>query len=152
MKKELKDYLHLYLGCKMILEKSGRIITLIGLNIDGEGMDINDGEDWRHYSIWPFKPLLRPLDSIKEEQAIELVKILVWEQYGDHPGTRIYESYKNSFGGIVVSWGESFREKVSISDMSRYSADQIRYLLSRHFDLFGLIESGLALPLTETII
>jgi hypothetical protein len=64
------------------------------------------------------KPILRPLSSMTEEEARELFK----HQYGD-------EKYNRTMLRFAF----------------QYSPDAFRYLLSKGFDLFSLIENGQAL-------
>ncbi len=102
MKKEIKDYLHLYLGCKVVFnEKLKAVIThkLLADNLVPKEK---------------LKPILRPLSDMTEDEDQEFE----------------YIRYKK--------------------DLSIYegTAMQTAYLLSKNFDLFGLIESGLAIDAT----
>lgn len=113
MKKELKDYLHLYLGCEALVE--GYTNSKSPFNYRGI---INYQlllESGQHYSsVKEIRPILRPLSDMTEKEIMEKERLKDCE----------YES----------AWSPL---------MAR--AESFKYLLSKHFDLFGLIESGLAI-------
>ena len=77
MKKELKDYLHFYLGCEvwdLYNEKKG---VLFGVDLNTSGMD---NVKVLHNVVWDLKYeniklILRPLSDITEEEAIECWKL-----------------------------------------------------------------------------
>ena len=80
--------------------------------------------------IWMFKPILKPISDLKSELILEHFKY--WEEV---------EFYGNSF---------SIKGKGMI--MQGYDFDDLPYtlvqkLLEFHFDLFGLIEKGLAVDI-----
>ena len=103
MKKELKDYLHLYLGCKINTSINGTVM-------DGKWYDriMNNECDGL--------PILRPLSDMSEEEKTNI------------EGT----DWTNMVNG---GW--------------EYSPETFLFLLSKHFDLFELIESGLAVNAAE---
>lgn len=69
-------------------------------------------------SMFRIKPILRPLSDMTEEDYAYL-----------------NDGYNNS-------------DKHSRYGSHYWEAEQTRYLLSKHFDLFGLVESGLAIDKT----
>lgn len=162
--RNIKDFLHLYLGCEVenypykkyegIETQPKRMIGLL-VGVIGEYAHIQNkdvfGKDWDIIKepIADVKPLLRPLSSMTEEEAIELVKLSEWESYGDHPHIRNYKTYKNNFDHLVVSWGEGLREKNIPENKKVFAPNEFQFLLSKHFDLFNLIESGLAIDKTK---
>jgi hypothetical protein len=92
-------------------------------------------DDWVYYdnrscfhgnnsSIEEQKICLRPLSDMTEEELEYILDI------GEHQ-SRIY--------GV-----EEF-----IAGWKAFGSETFRYLLSKHFDLFGLIESGLAIDKTK---
>lgn len=105
--KNTKDYLHLYLGCEVVIEKSSYWCV--------HEFDYHKGEKrlllpsvltWVRNNEMIVKPILRPLsDMTEEEDAIDC-------------------------------------------DLS--PAEKFRFRLSKDFDLFGLIEAGLAIDKTKT--
>lgn len=138
MKKQLKDYAHLYLGCEVICINEdeelseweihkGAIGKLTLVNIGNmQIQSFDDNESWEigvefensHCADWfsngNFKLLLRSLSdwSIEEQEEYKQIK-------KDHIPT---------LGGDQKLY-------------AKYTA----HLLSKGFDLFGLIEDGLAL-------
>ena len=105
MSKEIKDYLHLYLGC-IGRGDSGAAIFLSADTLS----KINRGDI-------SFRPILRNLSDMTTEEL---------ELFAD---LNIKSDYKNVY------------EK---------QAEITRFLLSQEFDLFGLIEAGLAIDKTKT--
>jgi hypothetical protein len=113
--KDIKDYLHLYIGCQaeVINIPDGLAVTeepQIHL-IDGTVMDCSAS---MYSSI---KPILRSLSSMTEEEQTEMVATQDTVKLDGYP------------------------EIVLKAD----SGETFRYMLSKGFDLFGLIESGLAI-------
>ena len=99
--KDIKDYLHLYLGCEAMLTfKNGNIekVTITTLPVEKPER---------------FKPILRPLSDMTAEEMLECSSL-------------------KTMGTLFQIMGET-----------------TKYLLSKHFDLFGLIEAGLALDKTN---
>lgn len=121
MKKDIKDYLHLYLGCECMTEdgRRGRFsgfdvveknysIVMITVRFSDDPLDhdwtvLNDNEECDRIKL-----ILRPLSDMTEDEKTEEYKI------GLDPGIE----------------------------------EQFRWLLSKGFDLFGLIEAGLAIDKT----
>jgi hypothetical protein len=126
MKKELKDYLHLYLGCE--IEYGAEDDRLVGTmtNVDNfSTYTVNVGMVM--VPIQQVKLILRPLSDMRQgEQAVV---------------DEIYEDMRQVSGDITTPEKIYFEIEVH--------ASITKYLLSRHFDLFGLIESGLALDNTK---
>lgn len=136
MKTQFKDVAHLYLGCEgivditylpKIIEKVKAVIMGYylnqKLNLECYG---KDGIRWGHSitdidDIKNFKPILRPLSDMSEEEIIE--------------------SEREYFRGDDLD---------STNNISCYTASafQTNYLLKKQFDLFGLIESGQAIDKT----
>ena len=174
MKKELKDYLHFYLGCEVMLQ-SGKKYTLEPSNIPN---------NWKSLSN-PIsgKLLLRPLSDLTEEEENEICKlclgtddfIITYRGMGyNEDGHEIHESIKcikieifcehpkinnwipyaliqidnvdNDFP-IILSRFEELGKELS-DDLFDNSFELTRYLLSKHFDLFRLIEAGLSIDST----
>lgn len=141
--KKIEDYLHLYLGCDGFLT-----------NDDGEGgikgvpckltYSILSGN---YYGPQHFTPALRPLSSMTEEEAIELIlaaegakaEFVEW-----HSGS---EAKKERFGFM---WKSDHYRKGQLHNTwyEQFEPEGTRYLLSKGFDLFGLIEAGLAIDAT----
>lgn len=142
--KEIKDYLHLYLGCEVQVEIYGqmRIVKFVGINDDYYFLHNSDDSDGIRYfkQKYPIKPILRPLSDIKEEEAKELGILL-------YTGVIVGEPYKTDKFWIVP-YGLTLTDYWEI-DGKVFNQHQTIYLLSKHFDLFGLIEAGLAFDKTK---
>lgn len=122
MEKKIEDYLHLYYGCQAQFDKCDYYLV--------HNMSIHNGEVHK-LSGWLIahilkcngyviaKPLLRPLSDMTEEEADE--HDALEEQFD--------ESNTDNKAGAIVTW----------------AAESTRWCLSKGFDLFGLIESGLAI-------
>lgn len=77
----------------------------------------------------------RSLSDITEEEAIELIKLNAWRRYGGHPQEREYKTYRNSFGQVVVSWGDGLREKNVPATKETFYPNEFEYLQSKGFKL-----------------
>jgi hypothetical protein len=102
MEKDIKDYLHLYLGCEC-LGNNGKPYTLKPSHFPS---------NWKE-GINGHKPILRPLSDMTEEEK---------------------KDYNN--------------RKQRKGHMAQVHAYNTLWLLSKHFDLFGLITDGLAIDKT----
>lgn len=113
MEKKISDYLHLYLGCDIMIlcykDYSGGTYKLTGKIFANIIDNYNPKEDL-------IKPILRPLSDMTEEEREELNDIELGES----------------------SW----------PTVARALAPCFAWMLSKGFDLFGLIESGLAIDKT----
>jgi hypothetical protein len=116
--KDLKDYLHLYLGCDIDFEdEHGDIRTgkLVRVKYNHQCPAVIDCRGKRYYRNTEELQLhLRLLTDMTEEE-----KKAVYTIKGE-----------NAF--------------------NEFEAQSTLFLLSKHFDLFGLIESGLAIDKTKT--
>jgi hypothetical protein len=115
---ELKDYLHLYLGCQVEFgrtEKDKRKACFVGF-ADYHRLEcrvaFRAGPEGR-VSTFLLKPILRPLSDMTEEEKKEFDLI-------EHNGS--------SYPTVAYALAPCFK-----------------WLLEKHFDLFGLIEAGLAI-------
>ena len=120
--KDIKDYLHLYLGCEVYVERYDKIGTLVMVSSESRMGWVRlrnpDISEWQE-----IKPILRPLSDMTEEEK---------DDFADHG----YEFEDN--GELPVNiW-----KGVNMSG-------HVLWLLSKGFDLFGLIEAGLAIDKTK---
>lgn len=105
--------------------------ALAEFRIEGDALDMKAqrGENYPESEGIAWKPILRPLSDMTEEEGLE-----IFELYADKPylaSIASHESLIEWLGGRVGSpahW---------------------RYLLSRGFDLFGWIDAGLAIDKTK---
>jgi hypothetical protein len=155
----IKDYLHLYLGCevKNRLRKEERFI-LSGYNKGKQTCFIwNFNKPEEHMEIaWEFiVPVLRPLSDMTEEEAKHFfglsdnAEVYCKVNHGNHTEFM----YKWEDGEVVYDTkdGKSY-SSVAITHnrhLLETSSDGFIFLLSKHFDLFGLIDAGLAIDTTQ---
>ena len=119
MKKELKDYLHLYLPFEFLF--LGFEYKVTGFKDCGHFYQI-----WHEHGFFDvhkteFKLPLRKLSDMTDEELKNL------------------RSERGNLKGVERA------DMNYIIRLNTWSPEDVRYLLSRHFDLFGLISSGLAI-------
>jgi hypothetical protein len=130
MTTKFKDVAHLYLGCKIKTEEG--VGTLNELSNDEECEQPINCYDLVHafLSYDEVRPILRPLSDMTEEESAEC------DKYGN-------------MGWNLVAKGEPISAVTEISKIGlgiiHRQASETAFLLSRGFDLFGLIESGEAI-------
>lgn len=158
----IKDYLKYYIGCRVLADDKdyGDFLggALVPNEVDQIYYDIHLDE-WPEGEIMPFnddmsedcriKPILRRLEDMTEDEAINLVSFPVGyeilkvfkEPQGitfDYKWRDSNPKLNNDDGYSYSGTGVSFRSK-------HWTPIQFHYLLSRGFDLFGLINAGLAI-------
>jgi hypothetical protein len=136
MKTNIKDYLHLYLGCDVRVKGWKYRSKFIELHQDG--ILVKDSFTTKIY-FGGFDVILRPPNDMTEEEALELGKRL-------YSGVIIGNPYLRD-GLWHVPYGFSLDNFWTI-DGKAFNQHQVIYLLSKRFDLFGLIEAGLAIDST----
>lgn len=163
MKKEIKSFIHYYLGCEVLFD--GKIWTLYQINSKYAYLRRGkDGSDKVTVHLHEALIRLRPLPDMTEDEAadvytIEMDRIL-------HPPTDDHDvSRRTDFGWVVTRL-----DHMKIGLLIRFDGvcykviDEgkkptiepamnqpliFHYLLSKHFDLFGLHEAGLCLYKTK---
>jgi hypothetical protein len=122
MKKKIEDYLHLYLGCR-IKSKGGKLGDLVSVSTDGMSIVVYDKD-----KINDPRGL-----CINSEWLLPILRPL-----SDMTEQEAYDL-------------ERLGHECVISKVSTYQfyAERTKYILSKHFDLFGLIEAGLAVNAAE---
>lgn len=129
MKRRIEDYLHLHLGCLVIIERANNFLNNPSRKFTSHGpyklvgVDISDNKTTvkiDNYLVSEsdvIRPILRPLSDMTEDEAIE-------------------------FGWMRLFTLEHFVEK------KLFQSELLGHMLVRHFDLFDLIQDGLALDAT----
>lgn len=115
--KVIKDYLHLHLGCDVLITVNGVRAKLI----PGRGERFDEISLYTALDIG-VKPILRPLSSMTEDETKEMCR------------------YTRDALRTVKIWTPVEVESIQ--------PDLFVWLLSKHFDLFGLIDAGLAIDAT----
>lgn len=175
MSKDLKDYLHYYLGCEVVTNsgtnvlrdsKQSRVATFVGF-ADYHRLDcrlaFRAGPEGR-CNTYLLKPLLRPLSDMTEDEAAD-VYMIERDRILHSPTNDVDVRQRTDFGwvvtrldhlniGLLIKY-DGVCYKV-INEGKRPTIEPamnqpliFHYLLSKHFDLFGLIESGLAISKTK---
>lgn len=105
--KNIKDYLHLYMGCQVMYDDDqGKLTYYLMYNILATN-------EWHLV-----KPILRPLSDMTEEEM------------------------------KIVTVSGLMSDLKYIINRNKWTPERFLYLLSKGFDLFGLIEEGLAIDAT----
>jgi hypothetical protein len=153
MQKEIKDYLHLYLGCDT------NYGLLEGIR-DQYAYTIVSGKDTIRGNVWDIKPILRPLSDMTDSELIEFAKIhnsdIEWYMQDglcigrENIGVQQHFYFDDElfFTAEICNniFGQESEGDTQISNITPF--ETTRLLLSKHFDLFGLIEAGLAIDKT----
>lgn len=130
-KKGIEDYLHLYLGCECEVQNGSEVpLKLTGLSYDGTQniwWGYFEETELAYSEAINLKPFLRQLSDMTEPEKIEM-------RWIDSEFVS-----ENMLPEIRAS-------RLTNLHYSRKSAEITRYLLSKYFDIFGLIKKGLALP------
>jgi hypothetical protein len=138
---KLQDYLHLYLGCYVAVKgerwvNNGFVGRLIGVTEDRALIEFM-GDNWEKFE--DFKPILRPLSDMTEEEFREIFNPIQPKDVAD-------EDFKDAMQNLIENGIDAF----DFDGMSAQTVFELtRKLLSKHFDLFGLIEAGLAIDKTK---
>lgn len=173
--KDIKDYLHLYLGCEVLAKfpKGNFVCRLVGyFNHEYESCKLWYNGGLSNWPIEGFKLLLRPLSDMTEEEFKEYAHPKSFASYDgywyacdreidpdfdgeliefindacdDDPENVIMCHVKSKY--ISYGWIE-YEERYHGFGVKE-EAEWVRFLLSKGFDLFGLIEAGLALDKTK---
>lgn len=132
---KLQDYLHLYLGCEVKVNEWAYKSKLV--EIHSNFVIVEDAFRTKIF-FDGFKLILRPLSDATFEECIYVAEIL---------GHAISETKPDI---ILKSKGKAFLEAYGLDVIKSpvVAANLTKYLLSRHFDLFNLIENNLAINST----
>lgn len=198
MSKQLKDYLHLYLGCECIIgDKKGKLTAMQSKPFDQAVFRSDEDSRMGHLvSVDKIKPILRPLSDMTDKEwlhifslargiviqddsiykiekhsnnevciRISLAQFLLSCQEHHNADVRVpkgvsfrlkYFYTSNSLEVTEVGINEAKNEFTPMTDeWDNFCFNQSEifiYLLSKHFDLFGLIEAGLAIDKTKVAV
>lgn len=144
MEQKIEDYLHLYLGCDVT--DGEHVMKLLSVGI--YGYTAANDEVKSQGMFHRVKPILRPLSSMTEEEKTTIGKMAGWYEGGVIFNEHHFEIKHDTFKEMAFD---------SLTRANEHDADRLGpkayfemmpYLLSRSFDLFGLIEAGLAISST----
>lgn len=158
MKQELKDYLHLYIGCEAELtydtESFVKVMTCDHVK------KCCGRDDW-------MKPILRPLSDMTEMEIIKLLTIVYKDIYNYTPDIGDCTFHKEGLDSVgmkcldrlddsVLGFSIQVMRGIEYSTNGTYSVvNQFKcthWLLEHGFDLFGLIEANLAINRLELVV
>lgn len=126
-------------------DKSVMIAPLLTVNLQGYVKFVDpEFDEW--IELKDVKPILRRLEDMTEEEAREFCKIET-EPFR-HPTVEICEIRRNEIWYVDGSrcQGDGYDEMADLYIyFNQLTAKQFTYLLSKHFDMFGLIASGEAI-------
>ncbi len=175
--KDIKDYLHLYLGCDT-LDKDNNRSYLVAVYDDGVGFVRYANEAvCISFNRDVHKLILRPLSDMTEDEC----KYLAWfhmdsEKHLDADARITIEEVDTNIvygdGGLMVDSNAAVVIEISCrcfegqlcvranGDLEMWSergerlemdrqGESVRYLLSKGFDIFNLIPEGLAIDKTK---
>ncbi len=142
--KHLKDYLHLYFGCECLYNNKTTIYSIQAFDKWSEICDLRNvslgGNFSNQVGIENIKLILRPLNDMTEEEMLE---------YGKNVDSlKDCDNAEFSRAGAIVFSTNGFPNGHMYPD-DYNTAESFRYLLSKGFDLFNLINDGLAIDKTK---
>jgi len=161
MKKDIKDYLHLYLGCEIqgnyMDEPCKGYLTGIG-EYQAEIQFIVNGnaeEEPAYNRYSEVKPILRTLSDMTEDE-----KLWWFNSVNDGKRKLVESEWVSELNGKACEphwtlWTDDYkigRMGYTVGINNSFKPEQFFWLLSKHFDLFGLIEAGMAIDKTKQII
>lgn len=159
---QLKDVIHYYIGCDVIVDGKERG-RLLGANpvpnsvgqvywdIQTEEMQQNEDEDFAmpynddtDMGELRIKPILRQLEDITDEEVKEFIE---WDKLNGMYLNVRYERIKNGidiFYSIDAEDQGVYPQYYHIT-FHTFAPKEFQFLISRSFDLFGLLQSGQAI-------
>jgi len=144
---KFKDVQHLYSGCELYTG-TGKV-TLIATQMETlvcKQRTIVLNGNQIHELHGEFKPLLRPLSSMTEEDAIHMASLTEHESHFINAVCQ-----RNKFDDLIVVWDSPVDGLVSYNSTGElfWCAEQVLWLTKNGFDIFNLLNSGEALDATE---
>jgi len=154
---ELKDYIHLYLGCYCVCQGYEGEHKLTGISYDDTQRQwwcYFEGTEFGHALIEDTAPFLRKINDMTTDEKKELWKLVFkrpfhqngsirWIADTNHPErTRCVMSSGVERLGIEMSGDVWYDSDLQLWRCNQH--DVTRWLLNKGFDLFGLIEAKLA--------
>jgi hypothetical protein len=130
----IKDYLHLYMGCAIADSSDNDFIVCDELDADFLKYLLESPR------LKDFRLVLRPLSDISKEEVADLMGIEGFIQRGNFCSPFFQCEYRD------------LEEETHCTHLYIHQLDpkHFLFLLSKYFDLFGLINAGLALDKTKT--
>lgn len=157
MQTQLKDVIHLYLGCDVLVPKEqywvdisikkkygdkDQIEKLHSVSFAGDGTITTSYPDGGFMLFYPdeVKLMLRPLSSVSDEEVSEL-----WEYLGYNPTITTLSIRRGFFNTFFKDEPQPTEDEFTFSDTVKL----LNWLRANSFDCDGLIESSQAIPQGE---
>jgi hypothetical protein len=155
---KLQDYLHYYMGCTYWTSNSQGEVNKVTLQYVIDMIERDKGVQLH----------LRRLEDMTEEEMLTLLQLMVPDELEDKPINEEYgiEMFRNDGGNLVdanVLVGAEYSCRCYVGQITIKKCGTIcaydetgdeqelvnaprayHYLLRQHFDLFGLLDAGLA--------
>jgi len=152
-----KDFA-LFLGAKMRCQQKGHQYKDFIIDFKNIEYFVNSPFA-KSYEV---KPILRPLSDIKEQELIDIAKVI----YGNPDSVKWrveFNKYRNCHLVYRKHYNKRFTYCCETGEIECYDMDGVdeckdiymnqhhvtKYLISKHLDVFGWIEKGLALDSTK---
>jgi len=137
--------LALYWKCAIELP-NGKRTYVIGIHENGNVQVAHAFGSQDHWHVSEVKPILRELSSMSEEEAIPLCQMRI---QGLRDGDRVkiveFDMFYKKCKFYIHHDNDPETKVHRFLSFDEWLPEQFQYLLSKHFDLFGLIEKGLAI-------
>lgn len=156
---KFKDLVNLYIGCNVSIKeeqyKGGSLVLIgicdMGCQVEDTGIKITFYVNPEHV-----KPLLRPISDMTEEEMKEMYRLVFNRSFiGDNVTHRDIGKKEERWvlwSGVERLFIYKDGDVGADSNLHNYHVHApsiVKYQLSKHFDLFGLIESGQAINITK---
>lgn len=152
-KKDIKDYLHLYMGCDALFYNNGfsyEPTKDILQNIYLDEPPIIHSVAIGHRTVTAnyfryIKLALRPLSDMTEKEARKLYSFRKTPSYR-------FDGFEANNHSVLIFYKNGNGNRGSES-FNKFYPEQMKYLLDipQYFDLFGLIDAGLAIDKTKIL-
>lgn len=142
---KLIDYLPYYIGCDVITTDDNETAELVGVTDDDAHLVHKGTGSYGTCSVEGIKPILRKLESMTREEAKYLLGFKESEIILNIRKTDKYYNFEFKWADNRFDKGYGFSERAIGFNNDDWKPWQFHYLLRQHFDLFGLIDAGLAI-------
>lgn len=149
---ELKDVVHFYIGQNVMRPDGKTILPIFG--VEGSLIVHREGDELTYSGITGCKPILRPISEMAYYEMKELHCLWyglsrdIYEQTFDKIEFGVADLKRHITQGNGVRYS-TFKDGKHIQtgtlSFERLNRFQFQYLLKQGFDLFDLIENGVAL-------
>lgn len=149
--KKLQDYIPYYIGCRCLNtwfpeghDQYDNNWILMGFHSGyPKPYCLENDED----TTWTdsIKPILRRLESISEDEAKFLLHFNDNHEIINSERILNYYTFSYRWKDEQFESGYGYSERALWFKQKNWHTDHFNYLLKQHFDLFGLIDSGLVI-------